>query len=226
MKLVERGARLTKGHAMRLALSLAMELLVGGCSSEDRPPHPGWVIHSKVVFLTADLAQARPAPAQSQFRVTFPYVTGDLYGAPAIGELSPVPLGADGSFEIDLNRTEKLLSRSLEPTEFSLSYLSIQPAQARIGRLAPMVLQADGIDPLGRVDWVDPDSRRRLLLIYVDRPAHIAGETLARGHLLRYDIRVGAPGYVWVARQAAADADTFVVVPKPQHLELAVTPMD
>jgi hypothetical protein len=190
----------------------------------DRDRHPDWVIHSKVVFLTQDLRSERSPLPLSQFRLTFPYIAGDLYGAPTTGDfLNPV-LGADYGFEIDLNRGHKGLLASLEPTELSVSYLRIVPADARVARLAPMAMQADGIEQVGRTDWVDSDSRRPLLLLFLDRAANITGQTVSRGRPLRYDIRTGSAGYVWVAEQTDAQGDVYTVVPRPARLVLAVTP--
>jgi hypothetical protein len=192
----------------------------------DRDRHPDWVIHSRLVFLTQDLrGELAPLPL-TQFRLLFPYIAGDLYGAPTTGDFISATLGADYGFEIDLNRSHKPLLASLEPTQFSLSYLRIEPAGARVARLAPMVMQADGIEQVGRTDWVDPDSKRPLLLLFLDRAANITGRTTAGGRPLRYDIRVGSGGYVWVAQQTDAQGDVYTVVPRPARLVLAVTPLD
>jgi hypothetical protein len=186
--------------------------------------HPDWVIRSKVVFLSADLGSERAALPLSQFRLSFPYIAGDLYGSPTTGDFLDPPLGADYGFEIDLNRSHEPLLASLEPTQFSLSYLRIEPADARVARLAPLAMQADGIEQVGRTDWVDSDSKRPLLLLFLDRAANITGQTVARGRTLRYDIRAGSAGYVWVAEQTDAQGDVYTVVPRPARLVLAVTP--
>jgi hypothetical protein len=212
----------------RISLIPALTLLaLTSCDrlGADRDRHPDWVIHSRLVFLTQDLrGELAPLPL-TQFRLLFPYIAGDLYGAPTTGDFINATLGADYRFEIDLNRSHKPLLASLEPTEFSLSYLRIEPAEARMARLAPMAMQADGIEQVGRTDWVDPDSRRPLLLLFLDRAANITGRTTARGRAVRYDIRVGSAGYVWVAQQTDAQGDVYTVVPRPARLVLAVTPL-
>jgi hypothetical protein len=126
---------------------------------------------------------------------------------------------------MDLNHSHESLVRSLEPTEFSLSYLHIEPKEARLARLAPAVLQADGIDPIGTAQWLDPSSARPLLLVYVDRPARITGQTLARGVTVRYDVSVEVPGYVWIdMREEPGGGRVYQVVPRPNEVVLAVTP--
>ncbi len=200
-------------------------LALTGCHKADRD-RPQWVIRSQLVFLSEDFGSPRePLPA-GRFRLLFPYIAGDIYGSPTTGDFFNSPLDADYRFEINLNRHHELLLASLEPTEFSLSYLRIEPAEARVARLAPMILEADGIEQVGRADWFDPDSGRALLLLYLDRPATISGRGVARGRPLRYAIRVAAPGYVWVGQQSNADENVYAVTPKPARLLLAVTPLD
>ena len=200
-------------------------LALTGCHKAD-PDRPEWVIRSQLVFLSEDFGSPRePLPA-GRFRLLFPYITGDIYGSPTTGDFFNSPLDADYRFEINLNRHHESLLASLEPTEFSLSYLHIEPAGARVARLAPMILEADGIEQVGRVDWFDPDSGRALLLLYLDRPATISGRGVAPGRPLRYAIRVAAPGYVWVGQQSNADENVYAVTPKPARLLLAVTPVD
>jgi hypothetical protein len=176
------------------------------------------------VFLTEDLARERAGPSPAQFRVVFPYIAGDLYGAATTGDFLHPPIQADGGFEIDLNRVQEALEKSLEPTEFSLTYLHIVPAEARIARLAPMALQADGIEQVGHTEWVDSGSRRSVLLVYVDRAASVTGQTVIKGRALRYDVRVDGPGYVWIERQTQPDADVYKAIPRPAAVILGVTP--
>jgi hypothetical protein len=199
-------------------------LWLSGChpSQQDRPD---WVLRSKLVFLSEDLATERAPLPPAEFRLFFPYVAGDIYGAPTTGDFINPAVGADYRFEIDLNRSHAALLASLEPTQFSLSQLHIEPAGARVARLAPMVLQADGIEPVGRTNWVDGDSRRTLLLLYFDRSATISGRVSGGGKPIRYSIHAAAAGYVWVGQEPGADENVYSVAPTPARLLLAVTPI-
>ncbi len=200
---------------------LPLVLLLAGCSPS-QPDRPDWVIRSRLVFRSQDLSREHEPLARGRFRLLFPFICGDLYGAATTGDFLHPALGPGYGFELDLNRGHKSLLASLEPTELSLPYLRIAPQDARLARLAPVILEPDGIEALGRVEWFDPDTQRTLLLLYLDRPASITGRTNAAGRLVRFAIDVPAPGYVWVVKQAGTDEDVYTVVPRPPRLELAV----
>jgi hypothetical protein len=196
-------------------LGILLVALLAACSEPSPEPRADWVLQAQVRFYTEDLqAEREPLPAGS-YRLWCPYIVGDLYGAPDTGDLiQPVP-NPDGTVVVDLNVGHERLLAALEPADFSLSVLKLEPADARIARLAPMAMQADGIEQIGATDWIDADSKQRLMLLYADRPCRIWGG--------RYDIRIAAAGYVWVA-ETADDKRTFTVVSQPRRLEIAITP--
>lgn len=209
-----------------IALAGVLLILVA-CEAQNPPPenHPQWVIHSRVEFLTSDLSSPRPPLPLSAFRLTFPYVAGDLYGSPTIGDFIHPVLKPDYSFKIDLNRTQEDLLRSLQPTDFTLDYMKIDPPDARIARLTPQALQADGIEQVATTDWVDKASKERLMLVYVDRPARITGAMTRNGHTVLYNIRMSKAGYVWIGCVRTEDNELmFREVPPPENLILALTP--
>jgi len=196
------------------ALLVLVLAALSACHPSPPPPHADWIIHSQLVFLSADLKTERTPLDRAGFRLFFPYIAGDIYGSPTTGDFINPTLEPDYHFTIDLNRSHQALLASLQPTDFSVAYLHIEPADARVARLAPMVLQADGIDPVGRTEWLDGDTRRTVMLLYFDRPARISGGKFA--------IRAAAAGYVWVG----LDGDVYTVVPTPARLLLAVTASD
>ena len=205
-------------------MPVAIMLALGACKKAP-PPNPQWVLHGKLVFMSEDLTRERAPLPHAMFRLFFPYIAGDIYGAPTTGDFINATVDAEYRFAIDLNRDHRALLASLEPTQLSLAYLHIEPSDARVARLAPTVLQADGIEPVGRAQWVDDDTRQPLLLLYFDRPAKLIGETAANGRRLRYDIEAPAAGYVWVGRSVEPDEESYEVTPQPPHLLLAVTPL-
>jgi len=196
----------------------AVVLLAALCAcSAPAPEHRAdWVVQSKVVFLAEDLQSERePLPA-NVYRLWFPYIVGDLYGAPDTVDFIQPTLQADGTVSVDLNIGHDQLLAALEPADFSLSFLKIEPAAARVARLAPMAMQADGIEQVGTTDWIDADSKQRLLLLYADRPCRISGGA--------YDIRVPAAGYVWVAETRTPEGKrSYATMAQPARLALAIT---
>ena len=194
--------------------AVVLLVLVAGCSRA--PHHPGWVIHSSVELVG-------PPPAGG-YRLLFPYIVGDFYGSPNTGDFVKPVTRTSAGFTLDLNRTQEALQSELGPTDFELRFMKITPRDARLARLTPIALQRDGIDPVGSMDWLDAQSRRPLMLVYVDRPALIAGAVTRGGETIRYDIHIGSPGYVWIGSiQVRAHDTTYTVVPSPQHLLLRIT---
>ena len=206
------GPDAARGTAARALTALLVVL--AGCGWH--PHHSGWVIHSSI-----QVVGVLPAGG---YRLLFPYIIGDFYGPPDTGDfVAPVSRTPDG-FTLDLNRTQRELESELGPTDFSLRFLTIAPHDARLARLIPSALQRAGIEPVGRVEWLDAQARRPLMLVYVDRPARIAGSVVRGGQTLRYDIRVAEAGYVWIgAVQAGAHETHYTAVPAPQQLVLTIT---
>lgn len=194
--------------------AVVLLVLVAGCSGA--PHHPGWVIHSSVELVGP--------PPPGGYRLIFPYIVGDFYGSPNTGAFVRPVTRTSAGFTLDLNRTQEALQSELGPTDFELRFMNITPRDARLARLTPIALQRDGIDPVGTMDWLDAQSRSSLMLVYVDRPALIAGSDTRGGKTIRYDIRIGSPGYVWIGGiQVDAHDTTYTVVPPPQHLMLQIT---
>lgn len=210
----ERTLRETAAHSLAFALLALLLAALSGCSRG--PHHQNWVIQSAV-------AVVGPPPAGG-YRLTFPYIVGDFYGPPGTGNFVAPVSGNAGGFTLDLNKTQDTLVKELEPVDFSLRFLKIVPHDARVARLAPEALQRNDIDPAGTVEWLDASSRKPLMLVYIDRPARIAGAVTRSGETVRYDIRAAKPDYVWIGGvQVGAHETLYTVVPAPQHLVLTIT---
>jgi hypothetical protein len=210
----------------RLLLALiAAASVLAGCGNTGSGSHPGWVLHSQVRFFAPDLQTAREPLPRNAFRLFFPYIAGDLYGPATTGDFIHPVINPDYTFEIDFNRIHADLLRSLQPTEFSLDFLRIDPPDTRIARLTPLALQPDGIEQVAVVDWVDATSHERLMLVYVDRPARITGALARDAYTIRYNVRATAPGYVWIARRQTGEGEEmYTEVTKPAAVFLALTP--
>jgi len=206
---------------MRRALLLWAVCTLAGCAEKapERAHRADWVIRSQVVFVAEDLRTERPAAPLDSFRLWFPYIAGDLYGAATTGDFIHPKIAPDYRFEVDLNASHEDLLKSLQPTQLSLSWLRVEPADARIARLSPLVMQADGIEQIGAAEWINADTRERLMLVYIDRAARITGSSGA----VSFDVATGAPDYVWIA--TSADGNSFRKAAHPERVLLAVTPL-
>jgi hypothetical protein len=196
-----------------------------GCGAGESESHHAWVLQSRIQFLSPDLQVAQTPPPRNTFRLFFPYIAGDLYGPATTGDFIHPIINGDYTFEIDFGRVQQDLTRSLQPTEFSLDYLKIDPPDARIARLAPLALQPDGIEQVATTDWIDARTHERLMLVYVDRPARITGALVRSDYTIRYNVRANAAGYIWVARRQTDDGEQmYTEVEKPESVVLALTP--
>jgi hypothetical protein len=208
-----------------LFVVIAVASTLAGCSQRESETRRGWVLHARIEFFSPDLQVAREPLPHNAFRLFFPFIAGDLYGPATTGDLIHPVLNPDYSFEIDFGRIEQDLVRSLQPTEFSLDYLKIDPPNARIARLAPLALQPDGIEQVAVTDWIDAATRERLMLVYFDRPSRITGTLVRDDYTIRYNVRATAPGYLWIARRQTDDGEQmYTEVEKPQGVILALTP--
>jgi hypothetical protein len=198
-------------------------LLLAACGRKDvpPPPQPSLLVQSRVVFVEADGKTERPAPAGA-LRIWAPYLVGDLYGSPNEGEIVPVTLKADRSFEMNLNGAGKKLEKALVPTVFSQKWMAIEPANARVARVLPFVLPEDNIAPVGVSEWLDRADQSKLMLLYVDRPARIRGDIVYEKRQLTFDIEAKEAGYLWVRQPRGNGA--FTAASRPDQLVLAVFP--
>jgi hypothetical protein len=203
------------------ALWVVTALVACGRQDPVPPPEPTLIFDSHVVFVEADGRTPRDAPRDPQ-RIWMPMVVGDMYGSPNEGEPVPITLKPDRSFRLDLNGAGKTIDKGLVPTLFSQKWMAIEPAEARLARLIPFVVEADGIAPAGTAEWLDQDSGAKLILIYVDRPAHIRGDIVYEQRRLQFEIDAAKAGFVWV--QQPEGNGTFRAVSPPRNLVLAVYP--
>ena len=208
----------------RLCAWMPWVLLLAACGRGEPPPQPenvDLILASEVVFLAADGKAPRNRPKEP-LRLWAPYIAGDLYGSPNVGEITPVTLNTDLTFTLNLNEVAPLLEKALVPTQFTQKWMAIEPANARVARLLPFVMPMDGITPVGTAEWLDPNTGSKWMLIYVDRPARIRGDIVYESRKLQFDIEAAQAGYLWV--QQPEGSGVYQSAPRPAKLVLAVLP--
>ena len=172
------------------------------------------------MFLGAD-GSPREAP-RGAMRIWAPLLVGDMYGSPNEGEPVAMTLRPDLTFRLDLNGAGKTIEKGLVPTRFSQKWMAVEPAEARVARVIPFVLEADNIGPMGTAEWLDQSSGAKLILLYVDRPAKIRGDIVYESLRLQFEIDAAEAGFLWV--QQPEGNGTFRAAPPPEKLVLAVYP--
>lgn len=206
-----------KGRLLAWLLVAAL----AACAKKPVPPEPALIFDSRVVFVEAD-GKTERTPPREPMRVWVPHLVGDLYGSPNEGEVARIELKSDLTFRLDLNGAGQRLGKALLPTQFSQKWMAITPAEARIARVIPFVLEADNIAPFGTAEWLDQETGHRLMLVYVDRPARIRGDIVYEQRRLQFDIEAAKAGYLWVEQPEGNG--TFRTAPAPKRLVLAVYP--
>lgn len=197
---------------------------LASCGQNNTEVHAGWVLHTQVKFLAPDFQVPSDPLPRSSYRLFFPYIAGDLYGPATTGDFLHPTVNADLTFDIDFGRAQQDLTRELQPTEFSLEYLKIDPANARIARLTPLALQPDGIDQVASADWIDAATHERLMLVYFDRPARITGALSLKDYTVRYNVRAARAGYIWIGRHRTDEGELmYTEIEQPQSVYLALT---
>ena len=199
---------------------------LAGCGHSDPTAHHGWVLHSQVRFFSADFqVVSEPSAALGVPLCSFPSLpVTSMARLPSRDYIHPT-LNPDLTFDIDFGRVQQDLTRELQPTEFRLDYLKIEPAEARIARLTPLALQSDGIEQVATADWIDGATHQQLMLVYVDRPCRITGALVRNDYTVRYNVRAAAAGYIWIAgRQTQDGQHLYTEVAQPATVYLALTP--
>jgi hypothetical protein len=204
-----------------LLATLAMCTLTA-CGRDPVPKtEPTLVFDSRVVFVEADGKTPRAAP-RYPLRIWAPMLVGDIYGSPNEGEAVQITLKSDLTFHMDLNGVGATVEKGLVPTQFSQKWMAVEPADARVARMLPFVMEADNIAPAGTAEWLDEETGARLMLVYVDRPARIRGDIVYYERKLHFEIDADKAGFLWV-RQPDGNG-TFRAAPAPKKLVLAVFP--
>lgn len=212
------------GAVARPSVFALCAMVLAGCGPREKKVREDWVIHSRIVFVTPSLRESKHPLKASELRLWTPYSIGDIYASPATGDFIEASIREDLTFDFDLNRGHDDLLELLEPTRFSYTQLSVEPANTRIARISPAVMEADGIEHIGRAEWLDVKTKQKLMLLYVDRAAKISGAVPAHGGELHFNVRVAGPGYVWVREEPVPKGGaSYSTTRHPGDIVLAVT---
>jgi hypothetical protein len=210
---------------MRIAALLLVSTL-GACSRDSADAGPEWELRTRVQFVESDFKTVREALPPESFYLSFPFIGGDLYGAPTTEDFIRVTVDADYSFVLDLSTSKRFARRAARPAAIGEGRIRGTPPALGLARVATFTLDPKTDRRAGFTAWSDASSGENMILAYLDRPGRIAGSLSEDGQEYRFDISVDKEGYAWLrSRDLAEHVSELVVGEWPRELVLRVAPL-
>jgi len=131
-------------------------------------------------------------------RLTFPFISGNIFGTVSNEILLDVTIDVNNQAVITLN--ESIFTSMTEPEIISIEAanygLSIEPADARFGRLGTFAITSGGqsvaADGYGLYDGA---TNSYFMIVYFDRPARLTGTYTEGSNTVNVDINVSSAGF-------------------------------
>ena len=210
---------------MKAAALLVATTLVA-CTPRPEPVGAEWKLRTRVEFVESDFSTPRAAVSPEDFYLAFPFIGGDLYGAPTTDDYVRVKVDPDYSFVLDLTTSQRFASRAARPAAIGEGRVHGTPAAMSLARVATFTTNSETDQKAGFTGWWDVSSDGNLVLAYLDRPGRIVGTMTEDGHEYRFDISVERKGYAWLRRRKVAENVSELVVSEwPRGLVLRVAPL-
>ncbi len=210
---------------MKAAAALFAFTLVA-CGPDPQPMGPEWKLLTRVEFVESDFKTPRAALAPERFYLAFPFIGGDLYGAPTTDDYVRVQVDPDYSFVLDLTKSERFARRAASPAAVGEGRVHGSPTGIGLARVATFTMDPNTDERAGFTAWSDAGGEGNLVLAYLDRPGRIAGALTEDGHEYRFNISVDRAGYAWLRQQKVAEnVSEMVVAEWPRELVLRVAPL-
>lgn len=185
-----------------------------------------WKLDVPLQFVESDFKTPRAALAPEAFYLAFPFIGGDLYGAPTTNDFVIVMVSSSYSFDLDLTTSERFARRAAKPVAIGEGRVRGVPTSLGMARLATFTLNPETDRRAGATAWSDASNDENLVLVYLDRPGRIVGAFSEDGHEYRYNISVEKAGYAWLRRtEVAENVSEMVVSEWPRELVLRVAPL-
>jgi len=191
---------------LRYLLNVILVVTVAGCAF----PRPGMVmpddttiyeIYSRVEFIDRERQPVKVEHPPKNILLLFPYIPGAIAGTFNTAPLESTGVNEDSVFRLDLGTIATwVLAQGTTPLNESVytKGLIIHPASTRFARIATLAVDAETKNNLGPSSFIDEETREYLLLVYVDRPCSMTGNTQIGPFTNIYDVRLGHPGFHWL----------------------------
>lgn len=212
---------------MRIAVLAFASTLVACSSGHDSTElGPEWKLRTRVEFVESDFKTARAALDPETFYLAFPFIGGDLYGAPTTDDFVRVKVDSDYSFLLDLTKSERFARRAARPAGIGEGRIHGAPTTMGLARVATFTMDSETDQRAGFTAWSDATSDGNIVLAYLDGPGRIVGAFTEDGHEFRFNISVEKEGYAWLRRREIAENVSEMVVSEwPRNLVLRVAPL-
>jgi hypothetical protein len=208
------------------ALVFASTLIACSPGHDTADLGPQWKLHTRVEFVESDFKTARTALAPGSFYLAFPFIGGDLYGAPTTDDFVRVRVDPDYSFVLDLTTSERFARRAVRHAAIGKGRVRGTPAAVGLARVATLTMDSETEQRAGFTGWSDATGDGNLVLAYLDGHGRIFGSFTEDGHEYRFNISVEKEGYAWLRRRKIAEnASEMVVSEWPRELVLRVAPL-
>jgi len=187
---------------------------------------PQLAIDSSIRFVEEDHATLRQGVSREGIFQWFPFIGGDLYGAPTTEDYIRPELKDDLSFSFDLNQSYGYVDTLARPAALSAKGIELTPKETRVARVATFTFDPVTKQRVGYTTWAEPDTKDTFVLAYFDRACEIRGEVVTEGDRHGFAIIVPGPGYSWIRFHKLSEHEFEVTwSARPKRLTLDVTPV-
>ena len=186
-------------------LTIAFLTLLPGCVSsipdQHSPEHKSVsVIDTMVEYVGPNNIQLDDSYYPRKVALAFPMVVGGIFGVAGDKAIFASELDQSLRINIDLTEREDEVNRTILPLsdEWRESGLHIEPQDTRIGRLGTFAYSLEDGRQIGAGGFIDPATRRNLILLYVDRACRLTGELSMENRTYRHELEFAEQGFHWI----------------------------
>ena len=135
----------------------------------------------------------------SELLLSFPLISGAIFGRPSKESLLKVHLEKTARFDLALHDIESKVAALAAPLNAGdgNTGLQLNPSTAKIARLSNYAYDTLG-RTVGAGSFVDPQSKAYLMLVYFSEPARLHGTVKAGADKFTFNALVQGSGFYWL----------------------------
>lgn len=157
-------------------------------------------IHTSVEYVGTNNVKLNQSLYPKDIVLAFPYVSGGIFGKPNSPKLSVEKLDKSKRFFLQLSdKADQIESNATAlKQEWIQLGLKAEPKETLVARLGTLPYGEKDKLLLGAGGFINPESRKSLVLVYVDRESEISGKIQLNGEYYSHDLNFPAKGFYWV----------------------------